>query len=150
MIIGCEDADLSGTDNDMNDIVFLVVGFPELPPLREHHNKRYMIEDLGSTFDWDFNDIVIDVNEVVEYNWIKNTDGSSVKDEANKTVTQTATLKHLCGTIPFRVKIGNTVLGHEYTALGGVKGKFRGNNANCETGGDGYDPHSGDVYYSNG
>ncbi len=150
MIIGCEDADLSGTDNDMNDIVFLVVGFPELPPLREHHNKRYMIEDLGSTFDWDFNDIVIDVNEVVEYNWIKNTDGSSVKDEAHKTVTQTATLKHLCGTIPFKVKIGDTVLGHEYTALGGVEGKFSGNNANCETGGNGYDPHSGDEYYSYG
>lgn len=150
MIIGCEDADLSGTDNDMNDIVFLVVGFPELPPLREHHKKRYMIEDLGSTFDWDFNDIVIDVNEVVEYNWIKDSDGKSVKDETTKTVTQTATLKHLCGTIPFMVKIGDTVLGSQYTALGGVAGKFNGNNANCETGGDGYDPHSGDEYYSNG
>lgn len=150
MIIGCEDADLSGTDNDMNDIVFLVVGFPKLPPLREHHNKRYMIEDLGSTFDWDFNDIVVDVNEVVEYDWIKDTDGKSVKDEANKRVTQTATLKHLCGTIPFKVKIGDTVLGSGYKALNNIEGKFPGNNNNCATGGDGYTPRTDDVYYRNG
>lgn len=94
MVIGCEDAGANGkkSDNDYNDLVLLVVG-KTLPT--QTIRKRYMIEDLGSTLDFDFNDIVVDVTERVA----NTADG--------KKYTQTAAIRHLRGTIPFRVKIGN-------------------------------------------
>ena len=64
-IIGCED----GTDNDYEDLVFLVYGKPTPPivPTDEieiTETKRYMMEDLGTTDDFDFNDVVVDVENV--------------------------------------------------------------------------------------
>ena len=64
-IIGCED----GTDNDYEDLVFLVYGKPTPPitPVDEieiTETKRYMMEDLGTTDDFDFNDVVVDVENV--------------------------------------------------------------------------------------
>lgn len=109
MIIGCEDANntgSSGTDNsdwDYNDIVFLLVGQGGLPKVKEViAEKRYMIEDLGSTFDFDFNDIVVDVTQtrVTDYK------GDAVGENDGKTTT--AVIRHLCGTIPFQIHIGNT------------------------------------------
>lgn len=109
MIIGCEDANntgSSGKDNsdwDYNDIVFLLVGQGGLPKVKEViAEKRYMIEDLGSTFDFDFNDIVVDVTQtrVTDYK------GDAVGENDGKTTT--AVIRHLCGTIPFQIHIGST------------------------------------------
>lgn len=102
MIIGCEDsANPAASDWDVNDIVFLLVGQGKLPRVKETITKRYMIEDLGSTFDFDFNDIVVDVSGTI----VKQYDGT-IEDYVN----ETATISHLCGTIPFQLKIGETVL----------------------------------------
>lgn len=114
MILGCEDTNIINktpswggdpisSDWDYNDIVFLVVGMPVAPQIKQIYKKRYMIEDLGSTFDFDFNDIVVDVT-MEKY---VNADGSV---DENKTKTYAA-IKHLCGTIPFQLKIGNTEFG---------------------------------------
>ena len=98
-VIGCEDANLSSSDWDINDVVFLVVGLDKAPKIKEIISKRYMIEDLGSTFDFDFNDIVVDVTQ----------EGlKKVGDVSYSTVKQTAEIKWLCGTIPFQLKIGDT------------------------------------------
>lgn len=104
MIVGVEDSDLKNSDWDMNDVCFLIVGLPDLPNRIDLTRKRYMCEDLGNTYDFDFNDIVVDVMEVVtsEYNHDKNhfvPKGDPV---------QIATIKHVCGTLPFQVKVGNT------------------------------------------
>lgn len=118
MIIGCEDANLSGTDWDLNDVVFLVYGNPDVPkPLDIKENtitqtqeKRYMIEDLGSTDDFDFNDIVVDVkgsrsvtfktiNGVIDYTQTEYGEWS-----------QQASIVHLGGTLGFQLTIGNTKL----------------------------------------
>lgn len=116
MVIGCEDAGANGksSDNDYNDLVLLLVG-KTLPT--QTIRKRYMIEDLGSTLDFDFNDIVVDVTEKVA-----NVSGKG------KTYTQTAKIRHLRGTIPFRVTIGTKAFGN-----GGI---MRGHNV----GGKAYDP----------
>lgn len=99
-VIGCEDAGYNGkdSDHDFNDVVFLLVG-DKLP--NQVIKKRYMIEDLGSTLDFDFNDIVVDVTET-----------STTNDDGTKNYSQTAVIKHLRGTIPFRVKIGNKYFGN--------------------------------------
>lgn len=110
MVLGCEDAkgtkDQGGpdTDWDFNDVVFLIIGRNSLPKVYDKTiEKRYMIEDLGSTFDFDFNDIVVDVRE----------EHLRDLDHPEKfTFKQTATIKHLCGTIPFQVKIGNVTIGN--------------------------------------
>ncbi len=118
MIIGCEDANLKGSDWDLNDVVFLVYGNPDVPkPLDiedmtivQKYEKRYMIEDLGTTDDFDFNDIVVDVtaqrqvtytlvNGVIDYSKTKYGEWA-----------QMASIKHLGGTLAFRLKIGDTLL----------------------------------------
>lgn len=128
LFLGCEDSDIPssdgvpGSDWDMNDVVFLVVGISKenvRPKYEELIRKRYMIEDLGGTFDFDFNDIVIDLEQV--------------KNLRNGTVKQKLSLKHLCGTIPWRVQVGEG-------ASAFVSSKLPGRNNDCEPGGDGYDP----------
>lgn len=112
MVIGCEDAsggkfNSAGTakldsDWDFNDVVFLLVA-PKLPDLYEKTiEKRYMIEDLGSTFDFDFNDIIVDVKEEHV---------RKLSSPYQYTFTQTATIKHLCGTIPFQIWLGDQQFG---------------------------------------
>lgn len=117
MIIGCEDA-ASGKkcDWDMNDVVFLIYGNPEVPkPIEvidqeivESKTKRYMIEDLGSTDDFDFNDIVVDVTESVTKK-LTLTNGVITGTEITKS-EQNAVIRHLGGAIPFTLKIGDTEL----------------------------------------
>lgn len=82
-------------DDDMNDIVFLLIGDEVSKKLPEFVNfnevrKRYFFEDLGSVVDWDFNDVVLDM----EHKLYVDADGTQM-------VKQTATLKHRCGTTPF-------------------------------------------------
>ena len=63
-IIGCEDNQHG--DNDFEDLVFMVYGKPVPPTKRvdrviEQKSKRYIMEDLGETDDFDFNDVVFDI-----------------------------------------------------------------------------------------
>lgn len=92
------------------------------------YRKKYMVEDLGSTVDFDFNDIVFTVTHVMTVT--KNASNEWVSTTKNTT----ASLVWLCGTIPFSIKVGNTVLGN---------GKHAGNNGD----GNGYNP-AGDSDYS--
>ncbi|MCQ2245640.1 MAG: hypothetical protein MJZ69_02485 [Bacteroidaceae bacterium] len=114
MIIGCEDASMTSTDVDLNDVVFLLVG-KNLPKVKQVVKKRYMIEDLGEYYnsantsyetlldegrDFDFNDIVVDLTE----------------ETIDETTIQKAQFKSFCGTLPVKVKIGDQyILGDENT-----------------------------------
>lgn len=132
IVVGCEDANLSSTDHDINDIVFLIVGFPDVPdivPTTEYVKKRYMCEDLGGSEDFDFNDIVVDVTQKTKYDVVcepsMNSDGwdkffntkknpsttPSVEISGLSTTsftrTQTAKISHVCGTLPIQAQVGN-------------------------------------------
>ena len=120
MIIGCEDADLKDSDWDCNDVVFLVYGKTVPKPIKieegdeieEVKTVRYMIEDLGATDDFDFNDIVVDVTEIRTI-YPTYTNGVVTKwTETGK--RQEAVIRHLGGRLPFILKIGNK----EYAAGG--------------------------------
>lgn len=118
--IGIED--VKGDDDDYNDVVLAVVGNPDVPekitftddeydvPLSV--TKRYMIEDLGTTDDFDFNDVVVDVTKTtITHHKVTLANGVVVKDEEKGTdVTEKAVIKHLGGILPFVLKIGDTTL----------------------------------------
>ena len=120
MIIGCEDADLKDSDWDCNDVVFLVYGKTVPKPIKieegdeieEVKTVRYMIEDLGSTDDFDFNDIVVDVTEIRTISPTYTNGVVTAWNEKGK--RQEAIVRHLGGTLPFVLKIGNK----EYAAGG--------------------------------
>ena len=124
-IIACEDVDTSSSDNDMNDVVFMVIGKPEVPntieitedtEIEKRVTVRYMIEDLGATDDFDFNDIVIDVADV----WTSKPRYSNgvLNGWTDSNQHQEAIIRHLGGTLPFKLKIGNTELEEHAGVLG--------------------------------
>lgn len=82
-------------DNDMNDLVFMFIS-DDLPSLNntDEIQKRYLVEDLGSVVDWDFNDIVVDLYQ---------------KTKNGEIVEQKAVLRHKCGTTPFEVNVGDAL-----------------------------------------
>lgn len=110
-IIGCEDA----SDNDYEDLAFLLYGnftIEEPTDVYEVIPKRYMVEDLGSTDDFDFNDVVIDL-----FNEYKTTYTYSYGANGEKTLTGTdgphltrqwAIVRAAGGTLDFTIKIGNS------------------------------------------
>lgn len=110
-IIGCEDASTQKGDNDFNDVVFMIYGEPYVPQSFEVTNlekvvkKRYMIEDLGSTNDTDFNDIVFDV--VSTYTFKQTTSASGVVAYSDEEVkSREVQVKALGGTLDFELSIG--------------------------------------------
>jgi predicted small lipoprotein YifL len=115
--IGIEDG---GGDTDYNDVVLAVVGNPFVPEKIEFTNntydvplsvtKRYMMEDLGSTDDFDFNDVVVDVTETtITHHKVTLANGVVTMDEITGTdKTQKAVVRHLGGIYPFVLKVGNT------------------------------------------
>lgn len=122
--IGIEDisagAPMSG-DNDFNDVVLAVVGNPDVPQEKIITNdqyevktcraKRYMIEDLGAIDDFDFNDVVVDVEEnVVITHKVTYENGVLKTDEViSETPEPTkAVVRALGGTIDFELIVGNT------------------------------------------
>lgn len=120
MLIGCDEESIN-PDGDYNDIVFLVAGYiPQIVRQRDWSyttiKKRYLVEDL-STFDYDFNDVVIDVTETrgQVYEFVTDTNGdvtvTPIEGEENKSLEQEATIRYLCGTLPIQVKVGNFVFG---------------------------------------
>lgn len=116
MLIGCEDANLADSDWDMNDVVFLVYGQKVPKPIEitegttvyDSRTVRYMVEDLGSTDDFDFNDIVIDVTENKAKTPVY-TNGVLTSWNEGET-TQKAVIRHLGGTLPFLLTIGDKQL----------------------------------------
>ncbi len=117
--IGFED-NVNGGDRDYNDLVLCLVGSPYVPvpeiiddnsyTVDINTTKRYMIEDLGSTDDFDFNDIVMDVSDNTAITHIVTLDkGLISSDFISKTESvQKAILRHQGGTLPFQLTIGNT------------------------------------------
>lgn len=108
-IIGCED----GADTDFEDLVFMVYGKP-VPTIKRHEDvdvleaKRYLIEDLGGADDFDFNDIVIDLQRysTVRNKWAGQEGnlqyvGQEILDEGQRAIIRAAG-----GTHEFTVKIG--------------------------------------------
>lgn len=130
MIIGCEDVNDNPSqgvksDNDMNDIVFMIYGKPEVPGIIEITEEttierkstvRYMIEDLGSTNDFDFNDIVVDVSEIQSSHAVFTNGILTGWTDSGK--RQEAVIRHLGGTLPFVLTIGNTELAEHVGVLG--------------------------------
>lgn len=122
MIVGCEDANGDHSDHDTNDIVFMIVGYPDTPEILSTTKvvkKRYMCEDLGATEDFDFNDIVVDVTntEVYKLTTSPQNQADNVLTDGNFELSwerdwgnggQTARLAHVCGTLPFQVVVGDT------------------------------------------
>lgn len=120
MLVGCDEESINH-DFDYNDAVFLIAGYiPQVVRQRDWSyttiKKRYLVEDL-STFDYDFNDVVIDVTETrgQVYEFVTDTNGdvtvTPIEGEENKSLEQEATIRYLCGTLPIQVKVGNFVFG---------------------------------------
>lgn len=127
VIIGCEDANGVASDHDNNDVVFMLVGYPEAPqivPTTEVISKRYMCEDLGATDDFDFNDVVFDVtqtrklsintapsNKIDDFfntgDVINNNSSVEITGIHEESKVQTAKIVHVCGTLPLQVRVGD-------------------------------------------
>ena len=111
-IIGCEDAsNPNTTDNDFNDVVFMIYGEPYVPQsfevkdLEKIVKKRYMVEDLDSNDDIDFNDIVVDV--VSTYTYTQTTSNSGIVTYGPETLkSRKAEIKALGGTLDFELNLG--------------------------------------------
>lgn len=114
LVLGCE----AGGTTDYKDLGILIM-VPQasvVPPVKPDDpktlhvitdiSKKYMIEDRGSTADFDFNDIVVTVH------YYKDVDISGVEQTIEYT---RAKLVYLCGTIPFTLTIG----GQSYGPLDG-------------------------------
>lgn len=120
--IGIEDNTTRSSDLDYNDVVLAIVGNPDVPEeiIIENETydvptsltKRYMIEDLGTTDDFDFNDVVVDVTRnTVAHHTVEIVDGVKTSDVVTSTdVTEKAVVKHLGGILPFVLKIGDKTL----------------------------------------
>lgn len=119
-IIGCEDNISTGSDNDFEDLVFLMYGNPTPPfvPVDEvvvKETKRYLIEDLGSRDDFDFNDVVVDMSvvwkEKVLYRETTNGGWEEYgREEIADSRHQEAIVRAMGGTINFKLKIGESVI----------------------------------------
>jgi len=117
--IGFED-NVYGGDRDYNDLVLCIVGSPYVPvpeiiddnsyTVEINTTKRYMIEDLGSTDDFDFNDIVMDVSDNTAITHIVTIDRGLISSDfiSKSESVQKAILRHQGGTLPFQLTIGNT------------------------------------------
>lgn len=138
LFIACEaanfDPNVTFTLNDgkrFQNLVFMVVG-PKLPKVvypevgqdelsfdKSVSSKRYMIEDLGSTSDFDFNDIVVDVTQQEKVTLELSQERASASKPIKTTISPKssgeirteATVQHLCGTKPFQLTVGDYAFG---------------------------------------
>ena len=109
-IIGCEDA----SDKDFEDLAFLFIG-PRAQRVEEVEDRvttRYMMEDLGDTHDFDFNDVVVDVSDVSKKKiiWKENivTGEMEQQGEPETENYQEAIVRAAGGIYNFTLTIGNT------------------------------------------
>lgn len=107
-VIGCEDS----SDKDFEDLVFMVYGKPVPPTERveryiEQKAKRYIMEDLGETDDFDFNDVVFDIfydrYEVIDY-YYNETDIKPYKTD-KKELADSGIVRAAGGTLDFEIQI---------------------------------------------
>jgi uncharacterized cysteine cluster protein YcgN (CxxCxxCC family) len=101
-------------DYDYNDMVFLLTGYvPQIIYYETEEEtiirKRYLIEDFGG-FDYDFNDIIVDVAQTTTTKYKVNSE-TLTKELLSTEVGQKATISYFCGTMPVQVKVGNTFFG---------------------------------------
>ena len=112
-IIGCEDNNGSGSDWDYEDLVFMVYGNFEINKPEEvydTYSKRYLVEDLGSTDDFDFNDIVVDVFEQYKttiYYDVVNGEKHQSGTDGPHLYKQWAVVRAAGGTLDFTINIGS-------------------------------------------
>jgi len=104
MFLGVEDGNIT-SDYDYNDAAFLLLGLDEIT---ETTKRRYLCEDLGSTYDFDFNDIVVDATQVITYDV---TNSNMYTSRTPKSVKQDFSIARMCGTLPFQVMFGNSTFG---------------------------------------
>lgn len=102
---------------DYNDIVLLIAGFvPQLVQdevdSESYIKKRYLIEDLGSTSDFDFNDVVVDVTQtdIQKFN-VDPVSGIMTPINEKSIKSQEVKIRYLCGTLPIQVTVGNYTFG---------------------------------------
>lgn len=117
-VIGCEDKKGSASDMDYEDLVFLMYGKPAPPiyhtdTLITEKTKRYMMEDLGTTDDFDFNDVVVDVSYDREQKitiYKNNAEGgwSFIRKETIESLPDQAIVRAAGGTLNFTLTIGST------------------------------------------
>lgn len=109
-LVGCEDG---GGDNDYEDLAFMFIGprMKEVKVVEDVVTKRYMMEDLGDTKDFDFNDVVVDVSQVStkEVMWREN-DNHVMENvgESEPVITQEAIVRAAGGIYNFTLTIGDT------------------------------------------
>ena len=109
-IIGCEDAKTG--DKDFEDLVFMVYGNPVPPTERvdeviEQKTKRYLMEDLGETDDFDFNDVVFDImydRKKITY-YYNNADATEPYDTKEETLPNLGVVRAAGGTLDFDIMI---------------------------------------------
>lgn len=113
-LVGCEDG---GGDNDFEDLAFMFIGprlqAVEVVEVRE--GKRYMMEDLGATDDFDFNDVVVDVANVYQnrITWRENDNHEMEKVsevEVPGSRKQEAIVRAAGGTLDFTIEIGTNTI----------------------------------------
>ena len=111
-IIGCEDND--NGDYDYEDLVFLVYGKPVPPTERVEEvevatTKRYFMEDLGTTDDFDFNDVVVDVQtNRKKITYIYEGDTDNLISQTETSLDDQAVVRAAGGTMDFTLTIGST------------------------------------------
>ncbi len=116
-IIGCEDNSKNASDKDFEDLVFIMYG-PEVTHFDEkevRETKRYMMEDLGTTDDFDFNDVVVDLSIVykMKITYGKNENGADVvvsEVEIPGSRHQEAIVRAAGGTMNFTIEIGTNTI----------------------------------------
>ena len=111
-LVGCEDG---GGDNDFEDLAFMFIGprITTVEVVEESAAKRYMMEDLGDTNDFDFNDVVVDVSSVCQkrITWRENDNHVMEKvgeEEIFGTRHQEAIVRAAGGIYDFTLTIGTT------------------------------------------
>lgn len=103
--LGFEDAGWSNEDNnDLNDLVVVFDPEPEILNMETEGHVRLVCEDLGSTADYDYNDVVFDV----DYNRLN-----------GDTYRIAVTPRAAGGTIPAHIYYNDTDLGEIHAMLGG-------------------------------
>ena len=112
-VIGCEDNSKSASDKDFEDLVFIMYG-PEVQHFEEkevRETKRYMMEDLGTTDDFDFNDVVVDVANVYKKKLEYGTNNQLLREtEIPNSRHQEAIVRAVGGTMNFTIEIGTNTI----------------------------------------
>ena len=88
-------------DGTCYDLVMLIE-----PSFRQTKTVRYLIEDLGSIGDFDFNDVVVDVTSTRTFTNVFDGDGNPVPEYGEW--EQSAVIRALGGTLDFTLTIGDT------------------------------------------